>query len=335
MTDSHLVSVIMSTYNANPEHLRQAISSILKQTYQNFELIIVNDGSTTINPEEIIKSFSDDRIIYIHMEENQGLTKCLNVALDHCRGDFIARMDDDDIALPTRLEKQVEFLRDNPEANIVGSYVEYFGEKTGIHVVKMDNDREKQQIRLLFSNTAIPHPTAMIRRDFLIRYNIRYNEKYKKAQDYALWVDCVKYSKIDCLPEVLLKYRVHKKQISSKGRSEQTFYNEMIKLDQLKALGVPMDKNQKETHLAFCRMAPDLRIKDTENWIRYLKRFNREHDLFDHAKFVDVINSHWLFTCYNNIIDHRNYKFVWPLLKTVRPKNIKSFISNYFRRNAN
>ncbi|MFS8652732.1 MAG: glycosyltransferase, partial [Caldibacillus sp.] len=77
MTDSHLVSVIMSTYNANPEHLRQAISSILKQTYQNFELIIVNDGSTTINPEEIIKSFSDDRIIYNHMEENQGLTKCL------------------------------------------------------------------------------------------------------------------------------------------------------------------------------------------------------------------------------------------------------------------
>ena len=104
---SGLVSVVMPNYNTEEEYLRSAIESILNQTYSNFEFIIIDDGSTN-DSVSIIESYDDERIVLIKNTENQGVTRSLNIALDHCKGDYIARMDSDDVSFPNRFEKQVE-----------------------------------------------------------------------------------------------------------------------------------------------------------------------------------------------------------------------------------
>ena len=110
MITKDLISVVMSNYNTDEEYLRAAIESVLNQTYENFEFIIVDDCSTN-NSVDVIESYSDKRIKLIKNKGNMGLTKSLNIAIKAAKGEFIARMDADDIALPQRFEKQIEFLK--------------------------------------------------------------------------------------------------------------------------------------------------------------------------------------------------------------------------------
>ena len=120
---SGLVSVIMSNYNTPEEYLRESIESILNQTYSHIEFIIVDDCSTD-NSLNVIKSYKDDRIVLIENTENLGLTKSLNKALKQAKGEFVARMDADDISLPTRFEKQVAFLKQNSDVDAIKALVE-------------------------------------------------------------------------------------------------------------------------------------------------------------------------------------------------------------------
>ena len=108
MNSSKLISVLMPVYNTKEEFLRTAIESILNQTFSNFEFIIINDGSTN-NAEDVILSYKDDRIIYLK-QENQGIVAALNNGWDRAKGEYIARMDSDDISFPDRFEKQIEYL---------------------------------------------------------------------------------------------------------------------------------------------------------------------------------------------------------------------------------
>ena len=149
-----LVSVIMPNYNTPEEYLRAAMESILSQTYSNFEFIIVDDGSTDDSPS-IIKSYQDDRIIFIKNEKNLGITKSLNIALARATGEFVARMDADDISLPQRLERQVHYMREHTDVVVCGTYVSCFGDKDFIKYEKYClplPDCQEMQIRFLFNN---------------------------------------------------------------------------------------------------------------------------------------------------------------------------------------
>ena len=121
-----LISVIMSNYNTPEEYLREAIESILNQTYKNFEFIIIDDCSTD-NSLEIIKSYNDERIVLIENEENIGLTKSINKGLAVAKGEYIARMDADDVSLPQRFEKQINYMNDHTELIVCGSSMELIG----------------------------------------------------------------------------------------------------------------------------------------------------------------------------------------------------------------
>lgn len=323
-----LVSIIMTTYNTNPEYLKESISSILNQTYKEIEFIIVNDGTTSIDPKKIIDEFDDERIRYIDNKENNGITKCLNIALNNCNGKYIARMDDDDIAVINRIEKQVEFFEGNSEVNILGTNVKYFGTINKILNVILPLDREQQQIRFILGNYGIPHPSAMFRASFLKKYNIKYNEKYKKSQDYGMWVECSKYSRIDCLPEVLLNYRVHTNQISTKNKEEQFYYDELIKIDQLKWMGMQLSEKQIKTHLAFCRKDDNLNINETEKWIAILIKFNNQKNIFNRKMFVTIIKNHWIEICQKRLIKDKKIKYIFPLLKSIN----KDFLIEFSRR---
>ena len=161
------ISVLMPLYNPEEEHLREAITSILNQTFTDFELLIVNDGSKN-NAEEVVLSFNDERIRYIK-HDNMGLAATLNKGVDLASTNIIARMDQDDIAHTDRLEKQFKFLEENPEISIVGSWIKHFP-KTEIVKVPAFPD-----LMDFLNSCVMNHPTVMFRKSDFLKYDLKYN----------------------------------------------------------------------------------------------------------------------------------------------------------------
>lgn len=214
------VSVIMSVYNAE-EVVSASIESILLQSYKNIELIIINDGSTD-NSLSIIKEYekNDDRIIVIS-QENKGLTKSLNVAIDRCSGKYIFRQDADDISLPFRLEKciqifeqlDVDFLASSAYTNTINGYIE-------IPNKKLIN---KDYLKILKYGNYFIHGTFGFKADILKQ--ARYDESFKYAQDYELILRLLKQGKrFIFLSEPLYFFRKSKGSISAQKLKEQTTY---------------------------------------------------------------------------------------------------------------
>lgn len=203
------VSVVMPAYNAE-KYLREAIDSILAQTYTDFELIIINDGSTDAT-KEIIQSYTDPRIVYIENEVNSGICVTLNKGLDAARGKYIARMDSDDIALPNRLETQVRYMDSNPGLGASGSDIEVFGEGIEPHVFTQLHSPEECLAGLIF-NSCFAHPTVIIRKSVLDKHNLRYKDEFRGLEDYELWWQIGKYSGLNNIAHPLLRYRHHKGQ---------------------------------------------------------------------------------------------------------------------------
>lgn len=201
-----MISVVLPAYNAEL-YLKEAIDSILTQTFIDFELIILNDGSTD-QTENIILSYDDSRIVYIKNEQNLGLIGTLNKGMALAKGKYIARMDADDICFPERFEKQVAFLESNKEYIICGTSAYRFHDdiidRKAFNVPLND---ENIRVRLLF-NSGFIHPSVMFLAEVVRAHHIVFNEAYKYAEDYFFWMDLLKYGKGFNLKEKLLYYRV-------------------------------------------------------------------------------------------------------------------------------
>lgn len=236
------VSVLMSVYNENPEYLDVAVQSILNQTLQNFEFILINDGSITAIKDKL-ETYTDKRIVLIHNPENYGLTKSLNIGLRIAKGRYIARMDSDDYSYPQRLELQYKYMEKHPEIAILGTWIKAAGktEKAGGCVPS-----EWRYTRMLFDNVGIFHPTAFMRKSFLDTNHIFYDEDIKKSQDYALWTQCLSIGKMYVFPKILLDYRIHDMQISKKNLTEQNYYNRIVRENLLKRLDPALSAEETE-----------------------------------------------------------------------------------------
>lgn len=218
-------SIILPVYNAEST-IADSIRSIIEQSFQDFELIIINDGSTD-RSEDIINSFDDSRILYTQNTSNQGLIYTLNLGLRKSKGEYIARMDADDIALKDRLLKQVQYMDNNQSCIACGTQLEYFG-TTQIHSnspIYHSSDSECKAYLIL--NPCFAHPSVILRSKMLKDNNIYYNEKYKYVEDYKFWIDLSDYGTFHNLPEALLKYRISATQITSNNNELQ---NENAKL---------------------------------------------------------------------------------------------------------
>ena len=227
------VSVIMSVYNTDEKFLRDSIESILNQEFEDFEFIIINDGSQE-ETVKIIESYTDDRIVRINNIQNIGLTQSLNVGLRVAKGKYIARMDADDISYKLRLKKQYNFMEKHKNVDVLGVWT-----TDGKHVQKHDGNisSESRKVRMLFKNAGIAHPTAFIRNAFLKQNGIQYDETIKKSQDYKLWIDCLACGGIFAVyPETLLLYRIHDKQISADVTGEQSRYAQEIRINLIRQL---------------------------------------------------------------------------------------------------
>jgi glycosyltransferase involved in cell wall biosynthesis len=228
-----LVSILMAVYNGE-KYLREAIESMLNQTYTNFEFLIINDGSTDTT-EEIIMSYQDERIRHIKNEQNLKLIASLNKGLDLAIGKYIARMDADDISMPERLEKQVEFMERKPEIGVLGSWVEIIGKEEPM-IIQHKTNFNDIRVELLFHNY-LCHPSVIINNLLIKKHNLKY-PNFLHAEDYGLWIQVAKYGKIEILPEFLLKYREHGENISLTLKKEQKIQDSTIRKIQLNELGV-------------------------------------------------------------------------------------------------
>ena len=220
-----LLSVLMSVYKEDTRYLREAIESILNQTYTDFEFVIV--GDTPLSDRErvfgVIREYAlkDRRIKFFPNENNIGLTKSLNVGLSHCSGKYIARMDADDISVSTRLEKQVVFMEANPKILASSAWFEFIDEEGNYSGNIVRHIASAEQICLdILKNTVMGHPVSIYRR-IINGVEVRYDETFVYAQDYALWVWILQHGAISNIQEVLLYYRLNENQITTKHTSQQ------------------------------------------------------------------------------------------------------------------
>lgn len=201
MQHTPAVSVVMSVYN-DAEQVAATISSILQQTFSNFEFIIIDDCSTDNSPG-VIQSFNDARIKLLKNETNHGLAASLNRGIHEAKGKYIARIDSDDIALPERLQVQFNFMEQHPEIGVCGSYYKNFGYLTNISTVPLDDFSIK--FKLLY-DCPLLHPSLIIRKEVLDKNNMYFNPAFRKNQDYELYSRLVDVTKFANIPQVLMQY---------------------------------------------------------------------------------------------------------------------------------
>jgi glycosyltransferase involved in cell wall biosynthesis len=215
----------MSVHNAGT-FLREAVESVLAQRPSaaepfTFEFIVVDDGSTDGSPG-VLREYADrDHRVRLTVRGNKGLTVTLNEALEKARGEFIARMDCDDVCLPDRFARQLRFLRQNPDVVCVGGHFELIDGKGRLLTrLRPPSDDATIQKLLLAGHTAICHPAAMMRRDPVVRVG-GYDPYFKTTQDLDLWLRLGEVGKLGNVPEVVLKFRQHGGSISETRREEQ------------------------------------------------------------------------------------------------------------------
>lgn len=240
--DFPIVSVVMPVYNTPEEYLREAIESILKQTFSNFEFVIIDDGSTDRNVKKVIQSYQDKRIAYYY-KENAGVANALNYGIKKATGTYIARMDSDDISLPERLEKQVAFLDAHPDISLVGALYERFPEYCIPHL--------PQTVGLIdmLKWCPVAHPLVMFRKKDFESRHLFYDPAYR-TEDYELWgralLAGLKFANIQ---EVLLKYRWHASNVSNQKKAEMDKDTQRVKDQIIQALSGEFEIQKKLARL--------------------------------------------------------------------------------------
>jgi glycosyltransferase involved in cell wall biosynthesis len=205
------VTVLMPAYNAD-KYIGEAIASVLEQSFTDFELLIINDGSTD-KTEKIIRSFKDPRIVLIS-QENKGVSAALNLGLSHARANYIARFDADDICLPNRLKVQYDFITTYPEYTIIGSAVEYMdadGHYIFTHHPEGHLNEEIQQLK--YTICPFIHSSVFYKKDAVVN-NGGYNEHAYTYEDHFLWVNILKNEKACNLSQALIKVRLNPESIT-------------------------------------------------------------------------------------------------------------------------
>lgn len=232
----------MSVYNTEEKFLREAIESILNQTFTDFEFLIINDGSKN-NAEKVILSYKDERIKYIINEQNLGFVTSLNKGLNISTGEYIARFDSDDISLPERLEKQVKFMDENPNVGLLGTQFESFPKKRLSNL--LTNSGQIKEAMLVQANQ-LGHPTVMIRKSVITQNHIQYDKQALHMEDYKMWLDMSKFTDIANIDEVLLYYRRHGESTCSKNKIEQNLnVQKFLFMAQSEHFGINADEQLK------------------------------------------------------------------------------------------
>lgn len=209
------VSVLMPVYKTNEKYLKEAIESILNQTFSDFEFLILDDCPEDPR-EEIIKSYKDNRIKYYKNDKNLGISQSRNKLIGMAKGEYLAIMDHDDISLPERFKKQVEYLDEHSDIGVVSSNFKFIIEN------KISNypiDDYNIKLTLMFA-CIVWHPASMIKKSILVDNNIHYEEEFSPSEDYALWCRLIPFTKFHNIKDALFYYRNHEENTTHKQKSK-------------------------------------------------------------------------------------------------------------------
>jgi glycosyltransferase involved in cell wall biosynthesis len=258
------VSVLMAVYNTQ-RYVAQAIESILKQTFTDFELILIDDGSTDRSLQILQHYAAQDARIRLTSRENRGIPKTRNEMLAQAEGEFIAILDSDDVALPDRLARQVEFLQQRPEVVWVGGAFELIDDR-GHLLIRIALPESNQQIRSLLADGQISflHPTAMLRRAAAVAVG-GYDEELPLAEDLDLWLRLSEVGELANLAETVVQYRLHPNSICTRNQMNPKEAQEV--LDRAWKKGITRKRIEPET---VCGWRPsDDRISQHQFMIKY------------------------------------------------------------------
>jgi glycosyltransferase involved in cell wall biosynthesis len=242
-----LVSVILPVYNGEL-FIRDAVESVLHQRDCTLELIIVNDGSTD-NTRQIIDEFYDSRITLINLESNVGISEALNTGLAQATGEFVARMDSDDVCVADRFSSQLEFMLHNPEVSIAGGYMKLFPFNGSVVKFPLSNGQIRSCMPIY---SPLAHPTVIIRREHFSSDEFVYSPEWNGAEDYELWIRLSRNRKIIFANQkkILLNYRLHKNE-KTNSVLQQKVMSYRLAIIALEQLGVFLSENQKR---AWCSL---------------------------------------------------------------------------------
>jgi len=293
------VSVVMPVHNAGA-HLGEAARSILDQSFEDLELLIIDDGSTD-DTARIAGSLKDGRVRFLRNGANLGVAATLNRGLDEARGEFIARMDGDDISRPERLERQVAFMLSRPGLGICGSWVRYFGERKPF-VYRYPVGEECVDATLLFANP-LAHGSVMFRTSLMRQAGLRYDEEVKAAQDFDLWRRSRGRIAMDNIPAVLLDYRRHGGSVSAKRRHHSRARLLHLLAAALGELGVEAGGESLLFHAEVGNgsgMGSRDEVLKARHWLAGLAEANGRKKIYHHAGLAAASQRVWFNVCRNS-----------------------------------
>lgn len=291
------VSVVMPVYNGE-RYIRQAIDSVLAQTFKDFELVVINDGSTDRSVDEV-KSYADPRIRLIQNDCNLGLARVRNIGLAEARGEFIAWLDCDDISAPTRLEEQIGVLARHPDVGLCGTWVRTIG-KLRDDEWRYPTQSDVLKARMLFDDP-IATSSCMVRRELLLRSGLEFDEDLPPAEDYGLWEQVSRRAELTVIPHILTYWRVHSAQTSVRLTAKAEAAVWRIQERQLSRLKIVPTEEEKELHLnigvryqfrgtpAFVRLCGD--------WLQKLVDSNSRQRIYPDGAFRNVAAERWYSVC--------------------------------------
>jgi len=289
----------MPVYNT-ALYLAEAIQSILAQTWQDFEFLIINDGSTD-GSAAIIDGFArqDQRIQVVH-QENCGIVAALNRGLSLARGRYIARMDSDDISLPERFVRQVAFLEGNPSVAICGTACQPFSSDRVHSVIPVATIPAEIHARLLF-RTSMVHPSVMMRRDIMIQGRFSYRDGYPHAEDFDLWQRLAECNSLANLPDAMVRWRVHSTQSTGNHLVVAGQACDQIRLRGLNLLGISPSLDELAIHRSISdyayRKDRDY-LKNVDQWLCKLRVANAHHGVYAVESFDRILGQEWYRVCY-------------------------------------
>ncbi len=291
------ISVIMPVYNGE-KYLREAIDSILAQTFTDFEFIIINDCSVD-GTEEIVLSYTDERIVYIKNEKNMGVAETLNRGVAIAKGEYIARMDADDISLPERFNKQVEYMDSHSNIGVCGSNVRFFGEKVG--ETDMPIGSKWCKANMFFSN-ALAHPSVIIRRSVLDKCGLKYDPCFERMEDFDLWDRVCEQVDIDNISDPLLRYRIHKSQVTQNHTADEKDSQRNFKMRVLGRLSFEYTDEEFDSYIKYCFNFDSMSYNDVVNLEKLCNKAyhanKKVHYYDDRCFYLTLRNCIWL--CFHN-----------------------------------
>ncbi|MBU5636449.1 glycosyltransferase [Geomonas sp. Red69] len=303
------VTVLMPVYNGEL-FLREAIDSILAQSFAEFELLVIDDGSSDASAA-IAASYADSRLRLIQNGANLGLIETLNRGIELARGEYILRMDCDDVSLPERLRKQVDFMDRFPEVGVCGVWYLEFGPKLR-RITRCAADHESIRCGTLF-NPVVGHPSVILRRKLLLEHGLRYDPAYRHAEDYQLWSQALQHCRFANIPEVLLHYRVHPGQVTAQHARQQMESAGRVRLRLIRELGIEPDAEEFEIHQVLSALTRPLhfpfqelpaarQLERIDRWLCKLKEANDQRGIYPEPQFSTMLVERWVGVCLVNFV---------------------------------